>query len=143
MAHLDTTTTQHSLPLRGTFYHLYQSHGKRLFDLLFALTLLPILAPIIAILCLCVRCQGGCALFAHTRIGQDGVPFACWKLCTMVPDAEARLADLLASDPAAATEWAKTQKLHNDPRVTRLGRFLRRTSLDELPQIWNVLRNEM
>ncbi len=77
------------------------------------------------------------------RLGKRGRPFVCWKFRTMVPNAEQRLQDLLAANPALAQEWAQTGKLHNDPRVTRLGAWLRKTSLDEIPQLWNVLRREM
>jgi lipopolysaccharide/colanic/teichoic acid biosynthesis glycosyltransferase len=73
----------------------------------------------------------------------DGKAFKCWKIRTMVHDAETRLRAHLKADPEAAAEWDRDRKLTNDPRITRLGQFLRRTSLDELPQIWNVLRGEM
>ncbi len=121
----------------------YGAFGKRVFDVVFALVLLPFLVPVIGVLWLSVRRDGGPGFFGHERIGRDGVAFRCWKLRTMVVDAEARLCAHLAADPEAAAEWAREHKLSNDPRVTRWGRFLRRTSLDELPQIWNVLRGEM
>ena len=122
---------------------VYLRLGKRLFDVLVALILLPILAVVIFCLCLLARRDGAAGLFAHQRVGQNGATFTCWKIRTMVPDAQSRLRTLLASDPVAREEWARTQKLQNDPRTTALGRFLRRTSLDELPQIWNVLRGDM
>lgn len=122
---------------------LYRKYGKRLFDLALSLILLPLLAPIIAVIWACVRMQGQRGFFSHTRVGQNGQPFQCWKIQTMVPDAGSLLADHLAANPEAAAEWTRTQKLTHDPRVTRLGRLLRRTSLDELPQIWNVLRGDM
>jgi len=87
--------------------------------------------------------DGGPVLFAHRRIGRDGRSFRCLKFRTMATDAEARLADLLARDAQARAEWDKDHKLRNDPRVTRLGEFLRKSSLDELPQLFNVLRGEM
>jgi lipopolysaccharide/colanic/teichoic acid biosynthesis glycosyltransferase len=87
--------------------------------------------------------DGGPVLFAHRRIGRDGRSFRCLKFRSMATDAEARLADLLARDPQARAEWERDHKLRNDPRVTRLGEFLRKSSLDELPQLFNVLRGEM
>ena len=87
--------------------------------------------------------DGGPVLFAHRRVGRDGRAFRCLKFRTMAVDAEARLGDLLARDPQARAEWEKDHKLRDDPRVTRLGAFLRRSSLDELPQLFNVLRGEM
>jgi exopolysaccharide production protein ExoY len=87
--------------------------------------------------------DGGPVLFAHRRIGRDGRVFRCLKFRSMAVDAEARLADLLARDPKARAEWEADHKLRNDPRVTKLGAFLRRSSLDELPQLFNVLRGEM
>ena len=131
-------------PLFTADHHrFYTRYGKRLFDLVFALVLLPLLLPVIACLIALARCDGGQGLFGHTRIGRNGTPFRCWKIRTMVPDADQRLVELLRNDPIAALEWARARKLENDPRTTRLGRFLRRTSLDELPQIFNVLRGEM
>ena len=85
----------------------------------------------------------GPILFAHRRIGQGGRPFYCFKFRSMMVGAEARLAEVLARDPAARKEWANSYKLKHDPRITPLGLFLRRTSLDELPQLFNVLRGEM
>ena len=83
-------------------------------------------------------------LYGHERVGRGGQRFRCWKLRTMALDADARLASHLAASPAAAGEWAEARKLRADPRILgRIGRFLRRTSLDELPQLWNVLRGEM
>ena len=81
--------------------------------------------------------------YKTTRLGKRGRPFVCWKFRTMVPNAEQRLQELLAADPALAKEWAQAGKLRNDPRITRLGAWLRKTSLDEIPQLWNVLRREM
>ena len=116
---------------------------KRAFDVLVSLMLVPIIAPIVAILFLIARYDGGPALFAQKRVGRDGRMFRCWKIRTMVVDAEAQLERHLREDPVAAAEWARDQKLTIDPRVTPVGRFLRETSLDELPQIFNVLRGDM
>ena len=87
--------------------------------------------------------DGGRAFYSQTRIGRNGRTFRMWKLRTMVPDAEARLREYIATNPAARAEWNATQKLKNDPRITRVGRFLRKSSIDELPQLWNVLTGSM
>lgn len=121
----------------------YRRSGKRLFDIGLSIFLLPVIAPVIVVLWFVVSRDGGSGFFGHTRIGRDGKAFRCWKLRTMVVDAEARLEEYLRSNPDAAAEWERDFKLTDDPRTTRFGRFLRRTSLDELPQIWNVLMNEM
>ena len=122
---------------------VYHAFGKRAFDLVFALALLPILAPIIFGLWLYSRRDGAPGLFGHARIGQKGKIFKCWKVRSMVADAESRLEAYLKANPEAAKEWARDHKLTNDPRITRFGHFIRQTSLDELPQIWNVLKGEM
>jgi exopolysaccharide production protein ExoY len=102
------------------------------------------LLPLMLLIALAVFLQdGGPVLFSHRRIGQGGRPFYCFKFRSMSVGAEARLAALLASSPLARTEWARDHKLRYDPRVTPLGAFLRRSSLDELPQLLNVLRGEM
>ncbi|WP_254702470.1 sugar transferase [Roseivivax sp. THAF197b] len=121
----------------------YARLGKRTFDLTAAALLLTLSLPLIALLALLLRCQGGPAFFVHERIGLSGRRFGCLKLRTMVPNAERMLADHLQRYPAAAREWAEGRKLTNDPRVTRFGQLLRRTSLDELPQLWNVIRGDM
>jgi len=109
-----------------------------------ALLLLLFLLPLILAVGLAVAAQdGGPVLFAHRRLGRSGRPFRCLKLRTMARDADKRLEHLLAASEAAREEWAKDQKLKDDPRVTRLGRWLRKSSLDELPQLINVLRGEM
>jgi lipopolysaccharide/colanic/teichoic acid biosynthesis glycosyltransferase len=123
---------------------VYEVAGKRAFDLLFGLAIAPFVLPLIGLLGLIVWLNDGAApLFGHLRAGKGGRSFRCWKIRTMVPDAEARLREHLAADPEAAAEWARYRKLRRDPRITALGDFLRRTSLDELPQLWNVLRGEM
>ncbi len=116
---------------------------KAAFDQVAAIVLLALLAPLLLILAMLVRADGGPAFYRHRRIGAGGRVFDCLKFRSMVVDAEGALNRLLASDPAAAAEWAATQKLRNDPRITRIGRFLRASSLDELPQLFNVLRGEM
>lgn len=117
--------------------------AKRALDIIGAGVGLLLLAPFFLIVALMVRADGGPAFFAHQRVGRGGKLFGCLKFRSMVIDSQARLETLLASDPTARAEWEATRKLKNDPRITRIGRFLRSTSLDELPQLINVLRGEM
>jgi len=117
--------------------------AKRALDIIGAGVGLVLLAPFFLIVALLVRADGGPAFFAHQRVGRGGKLFGCLKFRSMVINSQARLEALLASDPAARAEWEATRKLKNDPRITRIGRFLRSTSLDELPQLINVLRGEM
>jgi exopolysaccharide production protein ExoY len=122
---------------------IYAAYFKRPLDLILAVLMLPILVPVIAFLWLMVRRDGGAGFFGHTRVGRDGKSFKCWKMRSMEVDAEAKLACFLKVNPAAAAEWARDHKLVNDPRITGIGSFLRKSSLDELPQIWNVLKGDM
>ena len=117
--------------------------AKRALDMIGAGIGLMLLSPFFLIVALMVRADGGPAFFAHQRVGRGGKLFGCLKFRSMVIDSQARLETLLANDPAARAEWEATRKLKNDPRITRIGRFLRSTSLDELPQLINVLRGEM
>ena len=131
---------------RGSFDRLDREFGsplKTAFDIVLAVLLLPILLPLIAVLYVLTRLDGGPGFYGHKRVGRDERAFRCWKIRTMVPNGDEVLKRHLAENPAAKAEWQRDFKLMDDPRVTRLGRFLRRTSLDELPQIWNVLRGEM
>lgn len=130
-------------PRRGALRALYARLGKRLVDLVLAVLMLPVLLPVIGLIWLWVRRDGHPALFCQPRVGQDGRVFACYKFRTMVPGAEGVLAEICARDPAIAAEWATYQKLRHDPRITRAGAWLRRLSLDELPQIFNVLKGDM
>jgi Undecaprenyl-phosphate galactose phosphotransferase WbaP len=116
---------------------------KRAFDVSAALTLLILLSPLMLTVALLVMRDGGACVYGHTRVGMDGRKFRCLKFRSMVRNADAVLQALLASDPAARAEWEKDFKLRNDVRVTRLGRFIRKTSIDELPQLWNVVRGDM
>jgi Undecaprenyl-phosphate galactose phosphotransferase WbaP len=116
---------------------------KRIFDLFTSAALLVLLAPVIGLFWWKIRRTGGGAIFGHRRIGQYGRPFRCLKFRTMVPNAAQVLEEFLARDSRARAEWERDFKLKNDPRVTAIGSFLRETSLDELPQLWNVLKGEM
>lgn len=117
--------------------------AKRALDILGASALLLATLPVFLILAVLVKMDGGKVFYAHERVGRGGRLFGCLKFRSMVADADRRLAMLLERDPIARAEWESTRKLKNDPRVTWVGRFLRGTSLDELPQIINVLRGEM
>lgn len=116
---------------------------KRRFDVVITCALLPVAAPLVFALALPSWLRGQPAFYAHRRIGRNGAEFDCWKLRTMLPKSQAILRQHLRCDPDAAREWAQTYKLRKDPRVTWFGRFLRKYSLDELPQVVNVLRGEM
>jgi UDP-galactose-lipid carrier transferase len=116
---------------------------KAVFDQIAATILLVLLAPLLVVLATLVRADGGPAFYRHRRIGAGGRVFNCLKFRSMVVDADGTLRRLLATNPCAAAEWTATQKLRDDPRITRIGRFLRASSLDELPQLFNVLRGEM
>ncbi len=116
---------------------------KRLFDIVASLVLLIALSPLFAIVAVLVTADGGPVFFAHERIGRAGRRFKCLKFRTMVPNAAAVLEAVLAQRPEARREWMQTHKLRNDPRTTGVGGWLRATSIDELPQLINVLRGEM
>jgi undecaprenyl-phosphate galactose phosphotransferase len=116
---------------------------KRTFDALASAALLVLLSPLFLYLVLRIKVDGGPAFFAHPRIGVNGTSFRCYKFRSMVPNAAEVLEKILAEDESARREWEDTHKLKDDPRVTKVGAFLRRTSLDELPQLWNVLIGEM
>lgn len=122
---------------------LYRARLKRALDIALVLAAAPLVLPLLLILIALASLDGHSPFYRQTRIGRGGRSFQLLKLRSMVPDAEARLARHLAENPAAAAEWARCQKLARDPRITPIGRFLRRSSLDELPQLWNVLTGDM
>lgn len=122
---------------------LYQGGGKHVLDIILASAMLVCLAPLIGILALFVALDGGSPFFGHARVGRGGRSFRCLKIRSMRTDAERELARVLAENPDAAEEWARNATLTNDPRVTRFGAFLRKSGLDDLPQLINVLRGEM
>lgn len=116
---------------------------KRTTDILLSLFGLVILSPLFLILFWIIKRDGGNAIYGHKRIGQNGKPFYCLKFRTMVLNSQEVLDELLLNDDEAKQEWQKDFKLKNDPRITPIGHKLRRMSLDELPQLWNVLKGEM
>ena len=116
---------------------------KRLFDILISSCLLLLLLPLFGYLVYKIRRTDGDAFFGHQRIGVSGASFPCYKFRTMVTNSAEVLEQLLRENPIMREEWEREFKLKNDPRITSIGHFLRRTSLDELPQLWNVLRGDM
>ncbi|MBY0421738.1 MAG: sugar transferase, partial [Parvularculaceae bacterium] len=116
---------------------------KRAFDIAFSLTAIIFCAPMLLALYFLVRSDGGPGVFVQPRLGLGGRTFPCFKFRTMAVDAEARLAGLLDANPDLRVQWELSRKLSPDPRVTRFGVFLREKSLDELPQLFNILRGEM
>ena len=122
---------------------LYRRRIKRAFDIALIAALTPILATLMLVLTMLVACSPGPVLFTQVRVGRGGRLFTLFKFRTMKTDAEARLARHMADHPEARREWDETQKLRRDPRVTPIGRILRASSLDELPQLYNVLRGDM
>ena len=129
--------------LENRLGNLHLRFIKRLFDVLASLILLVLLSPLFAYVIYVVSRDGGSAFFGHERVGQDGRKFKCYKFRSMVVNAQEVLQELLTREPLARAEWEKDFKLKDDPRISPIGHFLRRTSLDELPQLWNVLRGEM
>lgn len=125
--------------LKGLYNRLF----KRFLDIILVLLAAPFLLPLVLAMGSLIRRDGGPAFYTQDRIGLDGRLFRIYKLRTMVVDADARLAAHLAADRALRAEWEENQKLKADPRVTAIGRLLRKTSLDELPQLWNVLKGDM
>lgn len=116
---------------------------KRLFDIFFSLSILTFVAPLMLLITLLIRCTSkGRAVYSHTRVGRGGKSFACYKFRTMYVDAEERLQEIL-KDPLKQQEWKEKRKLANDPRISPVGAFLRKTSLDELPQFFNVLKGDL
>ncbi|CAM3211371.1 sugar transferase [Paracoccus nototheniae] len=122
---------------------LYTSGGKRSLDTFLILLALPFLLPILLVVAMVVMLDGGSPLYSQMRLGRGWQRFRLYKFRTMRPNADALLAAHLAADPHARAEWDMNQKLRHDPRITRVGKFLRKTSLDELPQLFNVLLGNM
>lgn len=117
---------------------------KRLFDIVLSVALLILCIPIFILISLRIRFSTqGKAIYSHERVGRGGKPFQCYKFRTMHFDADARLKKLLKDSPELRKEWEQSRKLKQDPRIVPIGRFLRKTSLDELPQLWNVLKGDL
>lgn len=132
------------LHIRNNLARRRNRWAKRIFDLIATISGGILISPILLLLAIIVGIDNkGRVIFAHRRVGKDGKLFPCYKFQSMVPDAQTRLEEYLADNPEARKEWEDTFKLTNDPRVTKLGGFLRKTSLDELPQLWNVLMGDM
>jgi lipopolysaccharide/colanic/teichoic acid biosynthesis glycosyltransferase len=126
-------------PRKGLYRHVF----KRAFDVAAILMAAPVVVPVVAALAVMVARDGGKPFYSQMRVGKNGKRFRMWKLRSMVCDADERMEDYLAAHPEARLEWDTTQKLKHDPRITPIGKVLRQTSLDELPQLWNVLIGEM
>jgi exopolysaccharide production protein ExoY len=145
------TQARNMPPLRGEPFHRHGT-GQRTAGSLFlgclrrliAVTMLLGLSPVFLVIGLLIAVIDGRPIFfKHYRVGLHGKMFGCYKFRTMHVDAQAKLMHLLETDPSAREEWLVNQKLSQDPRVTTIGRFLRKSSLDELPQLWNIVRGDM
>lgn len=121
----------------------YERYGKRTLDITLIVFAAPVIVPLMLLMCLLSVLDGASPFYCQKRLGRNRKVFRLIKLRSMVPNGDAVLAGILAKDPVKAAYWSKHQKLRPDPRVTPFGRLLRKTSLDELPQLWNVLRGEM
>jgi len=129
------------LPLDCKIKHIPVKRG---FDIFFSLFCLLVTAPLFLIIALLLFLTSpGKVIYSHERIGRGGKPFRCYKFRSMYPNADQRLAELLVAHPHLREEWEKNYKLKRDPRITPFGAFLRKTSLDELPQFWNVLQGDL
>ncbi|MEP2530310.1 sugar transferase [Shimia sp.] len=122
---------------------LYRTYVKRMFDVSFVVAVALPVGLIIAILALIIARDGASPFYYQERVGRNGKTFKMLKLRSMVPNAKSMLETHLRANPAARREWNEKQKLTNDPRITWIGRIIRKSSLDELPQFWNVLRGDM
>lgn len=132
-----------TLPKRSPASGIYPMHVKRWLDIVLSLLLIVASAPVLLILALALWVESGNPFYSQPRLGRNGRVFRMLKLRSMVKGADTKLAAYLAEDPALKAEWDSCQKLKNDPRITPLGRLVRKTSMDELPQLFNVLRGDM
>ncbi len=127
----------------GTLNSIYRNYGKRAFDICLVLLTAPIVITIVGVLAFFISLNGGKPFYTQLRVGQGGRTYVIWKLRSMVVDADAKLEAYLSGNSDARNEWNRNQKLKWDPRITSFGRLLRKTSFDELPQLWNVLKGDM
>lgn len=123
--------------------HRSYTFGKRIIDIGLVLLGAPLVIPVVALLAALIMIDGGSPFYSQPRVGRHGRVFQLWKLRSMVPNADAKLAAYLDSCPEVRAEWDRSQKLKCDPRMTSIGRYIRRYSLDELPQLWNVMIGDM
>lgn len=121
----------------------YRRITKRVVDTALTLLAAPLVVPVVALMALLIALDGHNPFYSQMRVGRGGKSFRMWKLRTMVHNADEMLESYLATNPGARLEWDATQKLKRDPRITFVGRILRKTSLDELPQLWNVVNGTM
>ncbi len=128
---------------RQAAFEPYGDIFKRLMDCILVLMTAPFVVPVVLMLMLVTAADGHSPLYSQMRVGRFGRHFRIWKLRTMVTDADKVMTEYLRNNADAACEWATTQKLKNDPRITPVGQILRKTSMDELPQLWNVLIGDM
>ena len=122
---------------------IYRNIGKRALDICLLLVGLPFVLPVMLLVAGAIMLGGGPVFYTQPRLGLNGQVFRLWKFRSMEVDADRKLAEYLATNPEAAKEWRLAQKLRHDPRITPVGRVIRKTSLDELPQLFNVLKGEM
>lgn len=133
-----------ALKLQNRLLFRRYAAAKRMMDIAVCLALLPVVLPIgLTLLALVKLTSKGPIFFGHRRLGRNGCVFRVWKFRTMVVDADAALERYLAEHPELAEEWKRTHKLRHDPRITPIGSFLRKSSLDELPQLWSVFIGKM
>lgn len=133
-----------AFPLESSLIRIRHIPLKRIFDIAFSFSMMIIGLPFFFLLAILVRFSSkGPIFYAQQRVGRGGRLFSCYKFRTMYPDADLRLQRLLQENSALKLEWERAYKLKKDPRVTPIGRFLRKTSLDELPQFWNVLKGDL
>ena len=132
------------LSVKNNLSRWYNQFVKRVFDLVVSVIGTLLISPFLLVIAILIKATSpGPAIYAHMRLGRHGKMFPCYKFRSMVKDADKKLAAYLASNPSAKAEWEREQKLKHDPRVTRVGMFLRKTSLDELPQLFNVIIGDM
>ena len=139
----DIALSRNARGKRSISRSIYQNFVKRLMDVVLVVMSGPLSVLLIAVGAMLTMLDGHRPFYSQKRIGRSGREFRIWKLRTMVPNADEKLEAYLLANPMARVEWDEHQKLASDPRITRIGAVLRKTSLDELPQLWNVLLGDM